>query len=196
MRFDVSTATSREAPLAKQAVAPRRNVRCAVSAGVLSSVMSMWLAASVAVAQSPAQPATTAQATPTQSSTAGGAADATRVGLELNKMEPLPNGCRAYMVIDNQADRAYTALKLDLVLFQTDGIIGRRVALDLAPVRAQKRSVKLFDLDGMKCDDIASLLINDVMDCRSAGADGVAAADQGCLERLALSSRSKVQLSK
>lgn len=189
---------SREAPLAKLAVAARRNVRFAVSPVI--GAASMCLAASVAVAQAPAQApaqaATPGQATPTPSSASGAAADTTRVGLELNKMEPLPNGCRAYMVIDNQADRAYTALKLDLVLFQTDGIIGRRVALDLAPVRAQKRSVKLFDLDGMKCDDIASLLINDVMDCRSAGADGTAAADQGCLERLSLSSRSKVQLSK
>ena len=119
-----------------------------------------------------------------------------RIGIELNKVEPLPNGCRTYLVIDNDGDAAYSALKLDLVLFQTDGVIGRRVALDLAPLRAKKRSVKLFDLDGTKCEDIASLLINDVMDCKMTPTGGSAATDPGCLDRIALKSITKVQISK
>ncbi|MFN3868806.1 MAG: hypothetical protein ACK4MF_07060 [Hyphomicrobiaceae bacterium] len=119
-----------------------------------------------------------------------------RIGIELNKIEPLANGCRTYLVIDNDGDAAYSALKLDLVLFQSDGVIGRRVALDLAPLRAKKRSVKLFDLDGTKCDDIASLLINDVMDCKMTAAGGAAASDPNCLDRIALKTITKVQISK
>lgn len=118
------------------------------------------------------------------------------IGVELNKLEPLANGCRAYIVIDNGSEHSYTALKLDLVLFQTDGVIGRRVALDLSPVRPQKRSVKLFDLDGLKCDEIGSLLINDVMDCKTASASGTSADEPRCLERLKLATRTKVELSK
>mgnify|MGYP000078824859 CR=1 FL=1 len=118
------------------------------------------------------------------------------IGVELNKLEPLANGCRAYIVIDNGGERTYSTLKLDLVLFQTDGVIGRRVALDLSPVRAQKRSVKLFDLDGLKCDDIGSLLINDVMDCKTSGAGGASTDEPRCLERLKLATRTKVELSK
>jgi len=122
---------------------------------------------------------------------AADASSGTKISVELNKLEPQEASCRAYLVLDNQVDKSYDVLKLDLVLFQTDGIIGRRFALDLAPIKAKKRSVKLFDLDGVKCETIGSFLINDVMDCKSGGSDV-----EGCLERLDPSSRSKVQLSK
>jgi hypothetical protein len=77
------------------------------------------------------------------------------------------------------------------VMFQKDGVIGRRFALDLAPLRPSKRSVKLFELDGTKCDDIGSFLVNDVMECRS---DGSAVND--CLTRMKVNSLTKVEISK
>jgi hypothetical protein len=113
------------------------------------------------------------------------------LALELNKLESTDKGCRAYVVVNNPTDTAYQAYKLDLVLFQADGVIGRRVALDLSPVKAQKRTVKLFDLEGIACDKIGSFLINDVMDCK---ADSGAA--DNCLQRLTTSSLSNVKLSK
>jgi hypothetical protein len=85
--------------------------------------------------------------------------------VELNKLEPQGSGCRAYVVVQNDDDTSYTAFKLDLVLFQSDGVIGRRFAMDLAPLKAKKRTVKLFDLDNTPCDKIGSFLINDVVEC-------------------------------
>jgi hypothetical protein len=116
---------------------------------------------------------------------------ATGTTLELNKLEATDKGCRAYMVVNNPTDTAYQSFKLDLVLFQTDGIIGRRFALDLAPVKPQKKSVKLFELDGIACDKIGSFLINDVMDCKAE--TGVAG---DCLQKMTVSSLTNVQLSK
>ena len=95
------------------------------------------------------------------------------------------------MVVNNPTDMTYQAFKLDLVLFQTDGVIGRRFALDLAPVKSQKKTVKLFELDGIACDKIGSFLINDVVDCK---ADAGPA--DNCLQRLTTSSLTNVQLSK
>jgi hypothetical protein len=100
-------------------------------------------------------------------------AEPQRLALELNKLEPSEKGCRAYLLIDNQGETALASFKLDLVLFQPDGVIGKRLALDLAPVRAKKRTVKTFELDGMACDRIASLLVNDVIDCKSEGGQAV-----------------------
>ena len=94
------------------------------------------------------------------------------------------------MVVNNQTPTAYSALKLDLVMFE-GGVFARRVALDLAPVRAEKRSVKLFELDGLSCDKISEFLINDVMECKT----GDGAADN-CLKRIAVSSLTKTKLSK
>jgi hypothetical protein len=113
------------------------------------------------------------------------------ITLELNKLEPSDKGCRAYVVVSNPTTQTFDAFKLDLVMFQKDGVIGRRFALDLAPLRPSKRSVKLFELDGTKCDDIGSFLVNDVMECRS---DGSTVND--CLTRMKVNSLTKVEISK
>jgi hypothetical protein len=111
--------------------------------------------------------------------------------IELNKLEATDKGCRAYMVVNNPTDTAYQSFKIDLVLFQTDGVIGRRFSIDLAPLRAQKKSVKLFEIDAIACDKIGSLLINDVMECKSD-----AGPLDNCLQHLKTSTLTNVQLSK
>jgi len=113
------------------------------------------------------------------------------VVLELNKLEKSEKGCRAYIVVSNTTQTTYDTYKLDLVLFQTDGVIGRRLALDLAPVRPDKRTVKLFDLEGANCDEIGSFLVNDVLDCKTP--EGTAS---DCLARLKVKSLTKVEISK
>jgi hypothetical protein len=113
------------------------------------------------------------------------------IAVELNKLEPQAKQCRAYLVVQNKGDTNYTELKLDLVLFQPDGVIGRRFAIELAPLKANKRTVKLFDLEETACNDVGSFLINEVMECE---ADSGPIAD--CLERIAPSSLNNVQLSK
>lgn len=178
----------------------RRLVRTVHRGGASAVALAVCLGAGGAVAQQPpamsaatseTAPATAAvQQAPAAPAAAAAQAGSDRVALELNKLENLPNGCRAYMVVDNRSSRVYSALKLDLVMFQTDGVIGRRFAVELAPVKATKTGVKLFDLEGVRCDDIGSLLINEVMDCKSGGDDA------GCLERLTVGSRAKAQLSK
>lgn len=113
------------------------------------------------------------------------------LSLELNKLETQGNGCRAYLVVQNDEATAYKTFKLDLVLFQQDGIIGRRFAMDLAPLKAQKRTVKLFDLDNTPCDKIGSFLINDVVEC-TADAGPV----ENCLAGVTVKSLTNVQLTK
>ena len=135
-----------------------------------------------AAAHAQDNPAATAPAQPKSSD---------NITLELNKIEKSDKGCRAYVVVTNPTPTSYEAFKLDLVLFQTDGIVGRRFALDLAPVRPDKRSVKLFDLDGAQCDGIGSFLINDVMECRTSSGPAT-----DCLARLKVKSLTKVEISK
>jgi hypothetical protein len=95
------------------------------------------------------------------------------------------------VVVQNDSATQFDTVKLDLVLFQQDGVIGRRFAIDLAPIKPQKRTVKLFDLDGLPCDRIGSLLINDVVECKAA--EGPLT---DCLAGITVKSLTNVQLTK
>ena len=158
--------------------------------GFVTAVM-LVMSAGVVEAQEPSAGGGNASGGQSNANAAAPTGAAAKIAVELNKLETQQSSCRAYLVIDNQSEKSYDVLKLDLVLFQNDGIIGRRFALDLAPIKGKKRSVKLFDLDGVKCETIGSFLINDIMECKSGGTD-----ESACLDRLALSTRSNVQLSK
>ena len=128
----------------------------------------------------------------------------TPLPIELNKLEPLPvagttpAGCRVYFVVNNNDADALTQLRLDLILFATDGVIARRVALDLGPLPGKKTGVRLFDLTGQACDGVGRVLINDVLACQSAAAapppaatgPTTSSASAGtCLDRLTPTSR-------
>jgi hypothetical protein len=118
-------------------------------------------------------------------------ADTPSISVELNKLEPSGGSCRAYLVVNNESKTGLKAFKLDLLLFQNDGVIGRRFAVDLAPPRPSKRSVKLFDIDGTSCDSVGSFLLNDVLEGEAeSGEIG------DCLAALSRSSLSQVKLTK
>ncbi len=127
-------------------------------------------------AQQPAAPAAAEPATPTDALT-----------LELNRLENQPRGCRIYLVFGNGNNAPIETLRLDLVLFGRDGVIQRRLAVDAGPLRADRRTVKLFDVADANCDSIGSILVNDIPQC-SLGAD--------CLSRLSVSSRAGITLDK
>jgi hypothetical protein len=118
-------------------------------------------------------------------------AEPPKLSVELNKLEPQGSGCRAYVVVQNDEATAYQSYKLDIVLFQQDGVIGRRFSMDLAPLKPQKRTVKLFDLDNIPCDKIGSFLINDVVECKAE-----AGPIENCLAGMTVKSLTSVQLSK
>ncbi|RKT44842.1 Tat pathway signal sequence domain protein [Thiocapsa rosea] len=125
--------------------------------------------------------------------TLAGATGAQEIKLELNKLEPQPesNACRAYLVFDNSAGPAIEALQLDLILFDQEGVIARRLAVDTAPLRAAKTTVKLFDIPDLACTDIRRILINEVLECRDAEGPHT-----DCIERLTLSTRAETPLVK
>lgn len=121
----------------------------------------------------------------------GPAGAAEPLGIELNRLEEREGSCRVYLVMSNPSPRSYEALKLDLVLFGTDGVIARRVAVDTAPLRPAKTTVKLFDVNGLPCAGIGSVLLNDVIECR--GTD-VSTAD--CVASVQPSTRASVAFTK
>ena len=72
------------------------------------------------------------------------------------------------MLRNPRADGLAT-LTLDLVMFDTDGIIARRLAIEAAPLPAHKTSIKVFDIENLACSRIGLVLLNDVVACADAG---------------------------
>jgi len=91
--------------------------------------------------------------------------DALRI--ELNRLEERGDGCRVHLVLENTSARVYTSYQLDLVIFAVDGVIARRLALETAPLRANKTVVKEFELAGLSCERVGRILLNDVSACVS-----------------------------
>lgn len=110
-------------------------------------------------------------------------ASAESVRVELNKLEPNNGACRAYMVTENGRDSALQSLKLDLVMFNADGVIAKRLAVELGPLPAGKTRVKAFDIDGVGCGGVSRILLNDVLSCGGAA---------DCLSLVTVASRSDV----
>jgi hypothetical protein len=115
------------------------------------------------------------------------------IAVELNKAEPIADGCRLSFVIRNHTSHAFSSLQWDLVLFDPDELIAARIAAEAAPLPAEKTSVKLFDVPGLGCNRLHRVLLNDVMRCET-GTNGKAHVD--CLRLTMPSSRADIELFK
>lgn len=111
------------------------------------------------------------------------------VEVELNKLEPAEQGCRVYLLLSNGTDEAFRSLELDLVMFDDDGIVARRLALETAPLDAGRTQIKVFDLAELGCDAIGRVLLNGVLAC-----EGPSGPREGCLEAIRVSSKADVPL--
>ena len=112
------------------------------------------------------------------------AQDATRIGLELNRLEPVAGSCRVYLRVSNPRGSALTSLKVDLFAIDADGVAQRRVAVEVGPVPSRKTMIKLFDFAELACPRFGQILLNDVIACEpSIGSTAE------CLGRIETSSR-------
>lgn len=119
------------------------------------------------------------------------AAQQPTVRIELNKLEPIDQVCRAYLVLENETASAFESLRLDMVMFDTDGVVAKRLAVETAPLPAGKTSLKVFDIEDLGCDAIGRVLLNAVMTCT----DGSGGRDD-CLDLIVPASRSAVEFFK
>lgn len=107
--------------------------------------------------------------------------------VELNKLEQMDNACRAYLVTRNLTDRHFESLMLNVVMFNNDGIVAKLLAVDLAPLPPGKTRVTIFDIKNLPCGNIGQLLLNDVMQCKTAKGKR-----DDCLALIRVQSRTKV----
>lgn len=88
--------------------------------------------------------------------------------IELNKLETSENACRAYLLLENRSAVSFESLKLDLVLFDAEGVVAKRLAVEAAPLPQDKTSLKVFDIAKLPCDRISRVLLNKLTSCSDA----------------------------
>lgn len=115
------------------------------------------------------------------------AEDEASVAIEFNKLEQQDNACRAYLVVENKSPNAFETLQLDLVMFDTDGVVAKRLALETAPLPVGKTSLRAFDVEDLACDQVGRVLLNDVMTCQDSEGKR-----NDCLSLLSLSARGEL----
>ena len=120
-----------------------------------------------------------------------GQAQAAGLSIELNKAEEIEGGCVASFLFQNNLGPTLDRFNLDLFLFDAEGVIVRRVTIDLAPLLNGKTRVAQFHLHNGACGDISRILVNDIPQCRAESGETV-----DCLAGLAVSSRSQIALDK
>jgi hypothetical protein len=113
------------------------------------------------------------------------------VSLELNKLETVEGGCRMHVVVTNHTAKAFDKYVLDLVIFDAEGVIAKRTAIDMSPVKPSKTSVYAFNVKELGCKRFGRVLLNDVTGC-AAGSG----ADASCTAGVSLSSKAGVEFFK
>jgi hypothetical protein len=104
------------------------------------------------------------------------------VHVELNTFESTESQCRLTFVIANNG-AAFDSLRLDLVVFNTESVVYRRMITEMGPVRAGRTMVRTFAIE-TKCAQIGGILVNDIAAC-------VPGEPNACLDGLTLTSRIK-----
>ncbi len=112
-----------------------------------------------------------------------------RLSIELNKLEPQGNACRTYFVLQNDTEVGITELVLDIYIFNREGIIERRLAMDTRAILPGKTHVRLFDVRDLGCDAIGRFLINGVLSCKDTDGER-----SDCAGLLSFGSRTGVEL--
>jgi hypothetical protein len=112
------------------------------------------------------------------------------IAVELNKLEAAGGDCQATVVTTNGFSRL-DSLKLDLVVFDGDGIVAKRLAAELGPLAAKKTVVKTFPVKGLACSAMSRVVLNDVLTC-----EGPSGPVPDCLDGIEPKSRTNVAFAK
>tara|TARA_Y100000815_G_C13014631_1_gene376901 strand:+ start:180 stop:605 length:426 start_codon:yes stop_codon:yes gene_type:complete len=95
----------------------------------------------------------------------GAQAEEGRISAELNKLEEMEGGCRAYFLFRNASGRSLSAFEMSLALLDRDGIIDRLLSIEAAPLPAGRTTLKIFEFQGMACADLGEVILHEATAC-------------------------------
>jgi hypothetical protein len=124
------------------------------------------------VASTPAQEAQTSNA------------ETPKLALELNSLKTAETGCLVTFLATNDLGGQLDRAAVEIALFDGAGAIDRIVTLDFKSLSPGKTKVLQFALEGLSCDAVSRVLVNDVSACEGSGI-----APESCLAGLVTTAR-------
>lgn len=120
---------------------------------------------------------------------AGASAETGKIAVEFNDLQAADAGaCRAVFVLNNGLDQPLDKLALRVVAFDKEQHATLFLSLDVGALPVGKTRVLRFDLgEGVACDTIGRLVLDDVTTCEGGGASPAS-----CLAAISLSTRAGV----
>jgi hypothetical protein len=97
------------------------------------------------------------------------AADAPKLAVEFNDLQPGDSGCRAVFVVNNGLRKPLEKMTLRIIGFDGKGHATTFLSLDVGPLPVGKTRVLRFDLGAnVACNDVSRILLDDVTACTGA----------------------------
>lgn len=118
-------------------------------------------------------------------------ADEPSIIIELNKTDDTEQGCRPHFLFDNRSGHQLNRFQVELVLFDDKGVYSKQILLDMAPLYKGKKTIASFLLVDTPCDQIGSMLVNDLPQCENSVGGPL-----DCLAFLEVTSKSDIALEK
>lgn len=117
------------------------------------------------------------------------AASSAALHIELNAAGDVEGACRISFVVENKLGKDISEAVFETVLFDTEGKLERLTLFDMRDLPAGHLRVRQFDISGVSCARIRSILFNDTQSCSGEGLDASA-----CMDGLSVTSRTNIEL--
>lgn len=109
--------------------------------------------------------------------------------VELNRAETVASGCLLSVYAQNDTGADINALVLETVLITSKGAVDRLTLLDLGRLPNGRPRVRQFEIAGIECESLGTLLVNGVNRCDASGIDPA-----GCDDAIKLRSKSRIEV--
>ncbi len=95
----------------------------------------------------------------------GVSAQSGKLIVELNKFEAIENGCRTFFLFRNKTDITFQGFEMSLAILDKQGVIDRLLTVEAAPLKAERTTLKLFEISETQCERIGEILLHEIAKC-------------------------------
>ncbi len=95
----------------------------------------------------------------------GASAQSGRLVVELNKFETIENGCRTFFLFRNKTGLSFQEFEMSLAILDKEGVIDRLLTVEAGPLKAERTTLKLFEIPETQCEGIGEILLHEIAKC-------------------------------